>query len=181
MSTRGQAQTETAPADELKNLERLSEQIQELKTSDVLFVPFLVAQQKLLYKFEKWDQFFANAIFFRTRFLAKKNPPQESQLLIALEVLALAKHCQWEKAKTITSESVKILKPTALPRDSISEALDIVVLHENFPKQNSPEKFSKAPRNYFTSNPQWKIQKKYFKLLTHPKNLRVHVEHQCRG
>jgi hypothetical protein len=162
--------------------ENVQDLLDDTPVGDHQFVPLLLQHQRYLYKVESWDRFFANAIFYRLQILSKEpsDPKQYNQILIALEMMALAKHCLYEQANKIGASTLFLFKKKNVPSEKIEEASELVDLHSSFPSQAKPKAYSKTPRNSFSSEFYWPFERQHLKWMSHPSIFRVIVKPQCQ-
>jgi hypothetical protein len=119
-----------------------------------------------------WDSFFGSALYLRAT-----GGSEVVDHSFALELMALARHCQWEVIIDLTQGAQEI------PSSPLSnKALALIKLKKGF------QTFMSDPRNSKTSwieraaktRDQWPLTQRELRLLSSPENLRLHVESLCK-
>ena len=135
----------------------------------------------MLYRLSRWNQFFGNAQFYRYKRLNSESKFKEhfSDTIIALEILALAKHCQWKAAVDLGKSSLQASSRLDLKNQRIQTALQYIYLHRAFPKEIIPKSDHQTPRSFFASTTLWKLKKRQLDNIDHPRKIRVLVQNHC--
>jgi hypothetical protein len=158
--------------------------LDDISADDENFIPALIEAQKKHYKHQEWDRFFANAIFYRYQKLNTLDQLKNNfkGRLIAMEVMALAKHCQWEEANTVLLPAMEIAKK--IQSDDFSELEKEFVLLpavKYFPHIQKKTTEAKIPESIFSSTQFWPIQSSSLQYVSHPKWIRVKVQNLCKN
>ena len=141
------------------------------------YAPALLEIQKINYREKKWDRFFGMALYYRSELvssvsLAKKYFFQE---MLALEVLALIRHCKFNTAYQLVEQSLAMGKKAGKKTEKIQKAGWFFNL-----KKWSLENHQKKQKNNFLKRIQfWPLNKQQLQWIDNPKNLRTRVESQC--
>ncbi len=141
--------------------------------------------QKIHYSHAEWDRFFAYATFYRKNYL-EGVPPAEQKAnfrarLLALEILALGKQCQWDSAFAVAKEGLDLAQKIGSPADvqEIDQAFSLVQLQHSYPKVKNAKDGSTIPHSIFKSELHWPIQNKNITQLEHPRLLRLKIKNLC--
>lgn len=138
------------------------------------FLSALVKDQKALYKSQNWDRFFGNSLFYRHNFLKSNNSTNQNfiETIVALELIALGKHCQWEKVKQISNDiSSKANKKT---KRAILKILKKVKLLKTIPQESKNlDEISVKEKTL------WKLNDEAINKIKHPKSIIYRVENKC--
>src|SRR4051794_38655420 len=89
---------------------KLYQDFESMRPDVPLFIPTMVEVQKLNYKSERWDEFFAYAVYYRAKFL-RTPVEQEAHFdnrMFSLESTALIKHCLYPEAKAVAEFGLSI-------------------------------------------------------------------------
>ncbi len=134
--------------------------------------------QKHLYREGSWDAFFGASLYYRVRGdLVPGSSPLVKDHLLALELMALARHCQWQPIL----ELEKSLVSSAEEKPLSAKALSLIRLKREFVAfaQDQSERRLGLMEAVQQSKSQWNVPESALARLTSPKNLRVHVRSQC--
>ena len=120
------------------------------------------------YRAGRWDEFFGKALYHRA------HAPLSAKA-IALEITALAKHCQWEMASAVASEAQSNLAATKSIR-----LIEDAVIHAQL-AQHAPETTATAAQTPASSPGAqlWPVKHRVAALLADPLRLRVKVQNRC--
>ena len=155
------------------------EMLDKVPVDSNLFVDAIDRQMRLFYRLEQWDRLFASAQFYRFRVLTAA-PSKFRQSLVALEILALTKHCAWEQAQKLADWGVQLARSQGTSSELIVRAKSLLQLHQHFPEEGIPTQWSAAPSAVFSEWKHWKVEADVFKRAAHPKLLRVFVADRCQ-
>lgn len=143
------------------------------------FTDALVELQKIHYRNQDWERFFAYAQFFRHRILAGTLTLRAR--MISLESFALAKHCQWETSQSVLNWALTETAIQSKAHDELLETKDYLRLHSSFPHEAIRSAQGNGIGTLFSRTKAWKIQAKRLDNIPHPKYLRLHLDSQCGG
>lgn len=94
--------------------------LEAIPTSSPYFAWALLERARILYRAERWSEFFGTTYYLRLRF------PESSQAVSAqlLETLGLMRHCHWDEARSLWRETSgkSTVRLTAI-RDALGEWL----------------------------------------------------------
>ncbi len=159
-------------ASELARLETELAILDEIPVASAEFLRGFVRSQKILYRLERWDRLFAQAQFARARNLDL--PPET----VALEVLALTKHCAWNAAESVARWATQDAMLKGRSAEVIVRAASLLKLHQHFPDAGIPTAWSALPSTAFQSRAYWPVQADWrvtMERVAHPKHLRIIV------
>ncbi len=114
------------------------------------------------YKESRWDEFFGLTTYVQE----SQKGSQEEQRAKLLEVLALMRHCQWEKALAVLA--------TAAPSQHASVLKTLLPLYARLPESAAPQ----AVRDETELPRRWRVAKALWLTLP-PEKLRRPVEPLC--
>lgn len=168
-------------ADDVARLETQIELLDEVSMQSPDFFPALELEQKLFYRLERWDRLFAQAQFYRARFLSTPEDQAKyfRESMVALEILALTKHCAWQEAEQLITQSTAIAQRLHVNFDQITRAKNLMALHRYFPKEGIPSQWTAIPSTAFTDLRHWRVEPEALQRVAHPRVLRVLVEDAC--
>lgn len=156
--------------------------LESVSASDDDFSAAATELQKLHYRHQDWRKFFAYAQFYRLKYL-QVNPERTIEArLIALEVMALAKHCLWDNADNVLAWALQQKRRLrAEDYAELQNTRDYLDLQRRFPGASNiaKEDRRKSPLA-FSSEQVWRIEAKAMVSIAHPKLLSVQVKSQCR-
>lgn len=155
--------------------------LENIPSSDPDFASAVGEIQKLHYRHQDWRKFFAYAQFYRLKYLSEEARPVSGRL-IALEAMALAKHCRWSNADGILAWAQS--QRRRMTQDDWSEveaAGHFVDLQRKVPgAATAAHEDQKKVAAAFTREQAWKIEAKALAAIGHPKVLSVNVKSECR-
>ena len=146
------------------------------------FLTALIELQKLNYQQGKWDQFFAYAQFYQQKILAHSENWAQffHPRLIALEVMALVKHCQWQIAAQVGQWGLHIAQEVGFSSvGEIHQALNYLPSLEKLKTIHTHAKLTSIPSSIQNSIRYWPIHSQSLSYVDHPRHLRVKVESRC--
>ena len=151
-------------------------QFQKLNRGDLNFVSGLLEIQKINYSKGRWDHFFGLAGYYRNVLLssdkiALKNFREE---FLALEILALARHCRFSSAGGIINWSLKLAKRIKKPAKKIKKTVSFFNLKKLIGDTKNNTKHKQKDDTYL-----WPLQFKQLEKVDNPKHLRMKVKSQC--
>lgn len=130
---------------------------------------------KRLYVEKKWDSFFARVILARDHFYSqdeKASPLQDE--VFGLEILALARHCQWHAVDQVLENHKDHLNQLPLT-DKAYEVVQLKKAYQTYKKDQSDQ-----PIGYKKAKRAWPVKLKEAKSSkVKTSNWRVHVESLC--
>lgn len=144
----------------------------QIKISSPHFTKVLLNEQKVLYKESRWGNFFSNALFYRDRLINHQILIKDQQHfldLIALELLAYAKHCQWNQVNSIFNDMKNINPSLKQKLKSIKEKVLLVQLI-------GQQKNFKAS---IADTILWPMPLITLKNISHPKDFILEVKNIC--
>ena len=132
----------------------------------------LLERQKELYQAGDWDAFFGGALYLRTQ----KPDSTTLDTALALELMALARHCQWALIDEIQQKQASFLKGPASQK-----ALSFIHLKKEYKVFT---KDTRTPKKGFTerlqsSKNQWPIEEQKLSAITNPQNVKMAVGSLC--
>lgn len=167
-----------------QQIEGAYEKLSSVEESSADFVNALVESQKVHYRRAQWQSFFAYATFYRKKLLATPELTKKnfSSRMIALEVMALAKHCLWNEAREIGERALAQGREVgATNLAEIDETMARFKLVREFPKAIEGKADLKRPAPIFSRELLWPVADKSLLRVSHPRNLRMMVESRCRS
>ena len=155
--------------------------LEGIPESDAEFADALVELQKLHYRRQDWNKFFAYAQFYRIKAVsgeAARRPLRAR--MISLEAMALAKHCRWSTAEEVLAWGIgQKDRMGREEHDELVKAREYLRLHNQFPKSAlASEDQTKLP-GAFSTEQAWKLQGKMLASISHPKSLSVKLKSEC--
>ncbi len=141
------------------------------------FVFGLLEIQKINYSQSRWDHFFGLAGYYRNVLLssderALKNFREE---FLALEILALARHCRFPSAARIIQWSLQLAKRVKKPAEKIKKTISFFNLKQLIGDiKNNTGKKNEKEDTYL-----WPLRFKQLEKVDNPKHLRMKVKSQC--
>lgn len=148
------------------------------------FIDALTELEKIYYRRENWQRFFSYATFYRKHFLSDENRTRTffNSNLLALEVLALSRHCLWDAAQKIALSSLNSAKKLDIPStESLKKAIDFLGLQHTFPEAHPGKEDRHRPKAIFSKELIWELQPGQILQVAHPKFLRIRVESRCES
>ena len=147
--------------------------LEQLNYDDEGFVSAVLEIQKINYIKEDWKRFFGLAFYYRKKLLSShrlslKNFRQE---ILALEILALLRHCRFVESSKIAEWSLALAK--RLKRDSSQIDKTAYFFKLQVGDSKKPETDWKRQINF------WPVPPARIKWLNNPKRLRAKVKNQC--
>lgn len=157
--------------------------LENIPQSHPKFLSALLELQKLNYKNEDWNRFFAYAVFYRQNYI---NHPVVSQdqfkvRLLSLEALALGKYCLWKEADAVIYKGLEIAKKSS--RSDIQELENTKMLLNAlrvYPGAQKSARNAEIPSSIFQEIHYWPISHKRAMNVAHPKYMRLQLESRCR-
>ena len=148
------------------------------------FPDALVEIQKLHYVNQDWPRFFAFAQFYRANLAAHPEAVSKKyrSRAFSLEALALAKHCQWDIARVIDQEGLRLAAASPnIHQDQaeLNEILEHLEAAHRFPAVLKTQAAQLNSTPVFNSTLFWGIPPKELARIPHPRVLRVKVKNQC--
>ncbi len=135
-------------------------------------------QVKQLYKSGQWDQFFAHTVFYRSQSQKKSDlNTKDFDHILALELLALARHCQWMPIFQLNDRHIE----NSMSLDKSRRAMSIIKVKKEYHKFLNDPKNQKKPliKKLKHSRDHWSVNIEQFAKFTNPQNLRVKVISLC--
>ena len=139
------------------------------------FISAIVEIQKINYIQKDWSRFFGLAVYYRKKLLSSYKESLKSfrQEMLALEILALIRHCRFSEALEIIEWSLKLAGELKKDSSKINKTVHFF-------------KFKKQVGNVKTQKTDWKkqihlwpVKSDRVKWLSNPKHLRMRVKSQC--
>ena len=146
------------------------------------FVDALIELQKMHYRHQQWQKFFAYAQFYRYRTVTDTAHVELKARMISLEVMALTKHCHWRTAQEVLGWALSQRgRLSAADFRELVETGEYIRLHNQFPRTATATSDLKKIANAAFSNVQvWKIKGKSMASISHPKYLSVKLKSECK-
>ena len=149
--------------------------LEKLNYGEESFASAVLEIQKINYIEQDWDRFFALAFYYKQQFL---NSPETSarhfkQEMLALEILALIRHCRFPEALQTKVWSLKLAKH--INKDSSK-------IQKTKPFFNLKSKVGDVKEEKINWEKQinlWPITLEEMNNLNNPKNLRKQVRSRC--
>ena len=141
------------------------------------FVPSLLEIQKINYIQGDWDSFFGIANYYRSVLLDSKTSVQRyfQQDLLALEVLALIRHCRFNLAYQVVEYGLSIGRSANKKVLKIRQAGYFFKLKELV----ASKKFKKKNTGLIKRMNFWPVKRRQLDWLDNPKNIKVKVKSEC--
>jgi hypothetical protein len=156
--------------------------LEKVSPDDPSFTLATVELQKIHYRTEDWQKFFAYALFYRKGVLtSREQAVQHFQArMISLEALALSKHCQWKEASDLIHSVIQSDIPMSdTDKSELQETLAYLKLQKGFAEIARARESSSKPSPFFNSSSYWNLSHEQMMRLPHPKHLRVVVKSRC--
>ena len=149
------------------------DRLEQINSDDEGFVSAVLEIQKINYIKEDWKRFFGLAFYYRKKLLSShqlslKNFRQE---ILALEILALLRHCRFDESSRIAEWSLALAK--RLKRDSSQIDKTVYFFKLQVGDSKKPETALKRQINF------WPVTPDRIKWLNNPRRLRAKVKNQC--
>lgn len=138
--------------------------------SEVRFPEALRRLQDWSYQKEDWDAFFGRAVYYRANLGRAENKTWIPEL-VALEALALSRHCHWAEARRVLAWA-----KTKGNNDLFTRVEAQVALHESFAKTKKAGALAFASPE--GTRPWW-IGTNQLEKVSNPRFVRVHVRSLC--
>ncbi len=144
---------------------------------DRYFLPALVEIQKINYRESRWDHFFGLALYYRRLLLSSPEQAKKNfrQNLLALEILALIRHCRFEESQKIRDLSLQLAQKT----NQDSAKIKKTGYFFNLKKLVSDQKPDHSTKPLTEQMYLWPLKRQELKWVKNPKNLRVRVQSRC--
>ena len=141
------------------------------------FVPTLLEIQKINYIEGNWNRFFGIASYYRSVLLNSKSSAKKyfQQELLALEVLALIRHCRFNLAYQVVEYSLSIGQKVNKNTLKIRQAGYFFKLKELV----ADKKLKRKRANLIELMNFWPLKQEQLPWVDNPKNLRVKVKSEC--
>lgn len=130
-------------------------------------------QQKDHFIANEWEQFFGQASFYRRKLLPT-NPQLFDRGLLTLEILGLAKHCQWQ-----ATDSLLDAFDTDYKEQDWAELRGKVELLKKFAQVGKVTKLPRKTPSMRSGQSLFRATSDEVMQVEVPSNLRVQVENQC--
>lgn len=132
----------------------------------------LLERQKQLYTTNQWDSFFGGAVYLRA------DNPDVAVLDhgFALELMALARHCQWGVIRDLEHSAPQLfLLPLA------KKTMAFIRLKKDFQQFSKDAVLDRqsALQSLKASRDRWKVTAQELRSLTSPQQLKMHVRSLC--
>jgi len=139
------------------------------------FTTSLLEIQKINYIKKNWNKFFGLASYYRNVLLSSLEKSKEhfKQEMLALEILALIRHCRFSDTKKLADWSLHLASQIKQDGSKIKKTVYFLNFKEIITENKKAEKSLKNYINF------WPLNIKQINLLDNPKYLRVKVESQC--
>ena len=140
------------------------------------FIPALLEIQKINYIQADWSRFFGLAFYYRSKLLASEEMIADNfrQEMLALEVLALLRHCRFEEALQIMEWSLKAAEKAGKDSSKIQKAANFLKLRERV-GDKPKKKWADWERRVYL----WPMNPDRIRWLDNPKRLRARVKSKC--
>lgn len=156
-----------------------SYQTDSMNIDNETFLSTLIKENKDLYKNKNWDKFFGNSLFYRAHFLDSKNKQKKffNKNIIGLELLAYAKHCQWQQVDYLTQTLKQNASNDLIEQiEALSQRVKLLKeMPQSNPKSNTAKLMKKDSEKYRL----WKLNIEKIREVKHPKYIRLKVENKC--
>ena len=146
--------------------------------------PSLFDLQKQRYRNSKWDEFFGTAVYYRRNLISSKADFDPG--MIALEAMALAKHCYWVEADSLIKLALRSAKRNEV-KSKRTQALEVaenyIQLLQRFKKVTPVYKKLNSQSILFSEELAWKMSDSDFRFTSskaiNPNRIRVSVKSRC--
>ena len=144
---------------------------------DKHFLPALMEIQKINYIAGRWDQFFGLALYYRQILLSSPEQAKKHfrQNVLALEILALIRHCRFRESQKIRDLSLMLARKINQDSSKIKKTAYFF----NLKKLVSDQKPDRSTKNWTEQMYLWPMARPEIKWVKNPKNLRVRVKSFC--
>ena len=139
------------------------------------FAPALLEIQKINYTEKDWTRFFGLAVYYRGKLLATKEMAAKNfhQEMLALELLALLRHCRFEEALAVLEWGLRAAAEAKKDSSKIQKAADFLKLKERV--GDRPRPWTDWERRARL----WPVQTEQIISLDNPKRARARVKSKC--
>ena len=143
---------------------------------DTNFVPALVELQKINYREKQWDRFFGLALYYRSLLLSSPKDWRTNfrQKPLALEILALIRHCRFKESQKIKEWSLNLAQSLNTDSHYIKKTANFFKLKKLIGDQKTGTQNSLNEQIH-----SWPLKQQELKWVDNPQNLRVKVKSQC--
>ncbi len=142
------------------------------------FVEALVELQKIHYRAQDWQKFFAYAMFYRKKIIAQTG--SLNSRLISLELMALSKHCRQPEAQLIGTGALAFAREHGLDVSEIETTLVHLHLTGLYPNTLKGKENTSRPPAVLAGELYWKIPAEELRLISEPSQLRAIVQSRCK-
>ena len=149
--------------------------LEKLNYGDESFISAILEIQKINYIQKDWNRFFGLAAYYRKKLLSSheislKNFRQE---MLALEILALIRHCRFPESLKIIEWSLELAEKTKKDSSKIHKTVYFFKLKKQIDE-------IKTQKTDWKKHIQlWPVHPDRIKQLSNPKYLRIKVKSQC--
>ena len=150
-------------------------QLENLNYGGESFLPAILEIQKINYIEKDWDRFFALASYYRKRLLYSTEISVENfrQEMLALEILALIRHCRLSEALRIIEWSLWLAREINKDSSTIQKTVHFFKLKTKIGEKKVQKIDWERQINL------WPVDTESVKRLGNPKHLRMKVNSQC--
>lgn len=164
--------------------EQSYQELEQVEAHSPQFPDALLELQKIHFKNQNWDQFFAYALFYRRNVMADQKSWEKNfrSRLYSLEILALSKHCLTEAAESVYQEGLAVAAQIKSKETvEIENAAIFAPPLKTFSQVRGTVQPISIPESILKQTNYWPIQNKFLQAVRHPKVLRVHVKSRCEN
>lgn len=149
--------------------------LEKLNHGDEGFLLALLEIQKINYIEEDWDPFFGLASYYRKKFLysPEKAAANFRQNMLALEILALIRHCRLPEALQVIEWSLALAKNIKKEASRIQKTIHLLKLKTQLGEKKIQSTDWKKQINL------WPVAPENINRLNNPKYLRMKVDSKC--
>lgn len=160
-----------------ENLSSARTNFENINKGNKYFVPALLEIQKMNYIQGNWDSFFGIANYYRTVLLDSKSAARKhfQQELLALEVLALIRHCRFNLAYQIVDYGLSVGRTVNKNTLKIRQSGYFFKLKELV----ADKKLKKQGTDIIRRMHFWPLKTDQLEWMDNPKNIKVKVKSKC--
>ncbi len=159
---------------------------EKVSKDDPTFVRALGEIEKIHYRRRDWNRFFAYAFYYQERFVGRPGMREGefSAPTLALEVLALVRHCYKQKAIEKLTTAYRLASTMGVgSTPELALARSYLELAKILPKTMDPVTDTRhLPRGAFQKTLLWNLDRKSaIDRIDHPRVLRIEVKNRCES
>ena len=148
---------------------------EKLNYKDEGFISAILEIQKINYIQKDWNRFFGLAVYYRKKLLSSHEMSMKNfhQKMLALEILALLRHCHFNEALEIIEWSLELAERLKKDSSKIQKTIYFFKLKKRIGEVKTQKTDWKKQIRL------WPLDSGHIKWLSNPKHLRVKVKSRC--